>query len=66
MKEFSLGNEMDFYMHNACCQILANEKQLGNLQSLQARLEESEKNNEQPQSPKLLSSAAKNNVPSFQ
>ena len=19
MKEFSLGNEMDFYMHNACC-----------------------------------------------
>lgn len=26
MKEFSLGNEMDFYMHNACCQILANEK----------------------------------------
>ena len=19
MKEFSLGNEMDFYVHNACC-----------------------------------------------
>ena len=28
MKEFSLGNEMDFYMHNACCQILANEKSM--------------------------------------
>jgi hypothetical protein len=26
MKEFSQGNEMDFYMHNACCQILANER----------------------------------------
>jgi hypothetical protein len=26
MKEFSLGNEMDFYIHNVCTQILANEK----------------------------------------
>jgi len=26
MKEFSTGNEMDFYVHNACVQILANEK----------------------------------------
>ena len=26
LKEFSLGNEMDFYVHNACCQILASEK----------------------------------------
>lgn len=26
MKEFSNGNEMDFYFHNICCQILANEK----------------------------------------
>ena len=34
MKEFSQGNEMDFYMHNACCQILANEKQLGNFQQI--------------------------------
>lgn len=31
MKEFSLGNEMDFYVHNACCQILANERLLGNI-----------------------------------
>lgn len=46
MKDFSLGNEMDFYMHNACCQILANERQLGNIQSLQARLEETDKGNE--------------------
>ena len=30
MKEFSLGNEMDFYMHNACCQILANERAMVN------------------------------------
>jgi len=51
MKEFSLGNEMDFYMHNACCQILANERQLGTSQAIQARLDESEKTNE-PQSPK--------------
>lgn len=28
MKEFSNGNEMDFYFHNVCCQILANEKSL--------------------------------------
>jgi hypothetical protein len=26
MKEYSQGNEMDFYVHNACCQILTNEK----------------------------------------
>lgn len=32
MKGFSLGNEMDFYMHNACCQILQNERQMANLQ----------------------------------
>ena len=28
MKEFSNGNEMDFYFHNVCCQIQANEKTL--------------------------------------
>ena len=28
MKEFSNGNEMDFYFHNVCCQILAGEKSL--------------------------------------
>ena len=33
LKEFSMGNEMDFYMHNACCQILSNEKQLGTIQT---------------------------------
>ena len=31
MKEFSLGNEMDFYVHNACCQILQNEKTMMNI-----------------------------------
>ena len=30
MKEFSLGNEMDFYMHNACCTILTNERSMLN------------------------------------
>lgn len=30
MKEFSQGNEMDFYIHNVCAQILANEKSLLN------------------------------------
>jgi hypothetical protein len=30
MKEFSLGNEMDFYMHNACCTILTNERNMVN------------------------------------
>ena len=28
MKEFSNGNEMDFYFHNVCCQILNGEKSL--------------------------------------
>lgn len=28
MKEFSLGNEMDFYIHNVCAQILAHEKNM--------------------------------------
>jgi hypothetical protein len=28
MKEFSNGNEMDFYFHNVCCQILAGEKSM--------------------------------------
>lgn len=28
LKEFSIGNEMDFYVHNACCQILSNEKSI--------------------------------------
>jgi len=26
LKEFSTGNEMDFYVHNACAQIITNER----------------------------------------
>ena len=52
MKEFSLGNEMDFYVHKACCQILANERLLGNIKPIDTRHDDIEKNIEQPQSPK--------------
>ena len=32
---------MDFYVHNACCQILTNEKQLGNHLAFIAKNDES-------------------------
>lgn len=44
MKEYSQGNEMDFYVHNACCQILTNEKQLGNHVAFMAKNDESFQN----------------------
>ena len=55
MKDFSLGNEMDFYVHNACCQILANEKNFNNknysyeeqMKSLEPRTQPSEETNAQ-------------------
>ena len=28
LKELSQGNEMDFYVHNACCTIIQNQNQL--------------------------------------
>ena len=31
IKEFTTGSELDFYVHNACCQILTNEKHYQNV-----------------------------------
>ena len=44
MKEYSQGNEMDFYVHNACCQILTNEKQLCNHVAFMVKNDESFQN----------------------
>lgn len=48
MKEFSIGNEMDFYVHNACCQILANEKQLSSLNKKEEFAEQPEEKEKPP------------------
>jgi hypothetical protein len=66
MKEFSVGNEMDFYVHNACCQILANEKQLSQMNKKEDIMPASDhQNDEKSEKPVAIGEATNGRAETF-